>query len=292
MSEPTEVTAGVLRSWPLPEPGSDKESRGTVLVVGGSTQTAGAVLLAGEAALRAGGGKLQLATARGVAGPLGIAVPEARVLMLAESDDGQVDASAAADVTDAATSASVVLLGPGLPEPGTAVALLEGIVPHLDTVLVVDALASAYVTEHPDGLRHLEGRCVLTVNPGELARVLGRDDEEIDDDPLRHTRDAAAMTGAVVLCGSTEKYVVRPDGRAWVIRTGGPGLGVSGSGDVQGGIVSGLLARGADAAQAAVWGGYLHGRTGEELAVELGPVGYLARELPGRLPGLLAELTG
>lgn len=46
------VTSAVLRDWPLPDPGTDKESRGRVLVVGGQVETPGAVLLAAEAALR------------------------------------------------------------------------------------------------------------------------------------------------------------------------------------------------------------------------------------------------
>lgn len=288
---PVEVDAGVLRSWPLPAPGSDKESRGRVLVAGGSVETPGAVLLAGEAALRAGGGKLQLATAAGVAGPLGVAVPESRVLLLAEDDDGRVATSAAEQVVAAASSASVVLLGPGLPDPAGATALLEAVVPLLDGPVVLDALASAFVTENPDGVRHLGGRCVLTLNPGELARVLRRDEDELGDDLLAASRDAAATTGAVVLCGSTAKYVADPDGQTWTVRTGGPGLGISGSGDVQAGIVSGLLGRGAEPAQAAVWAGYLHGRTGERLAVSVGPLGYLARELPAQIPPLLAELS-
>ena len=47
-SEPVLVTSGTLRGWPLPAPGSDKESRGRVLVLGGSRETPGAVVLAGE----------------------------------------------------------------------------------------------------------------------------------------------------------------------------------------------------------------------------------------------------
>jgi NAD(P)H-hydrate repair Nnr-like enzyme with NAD(P)H-hydrate dehydratase domain len=66
---------------------------------------------------------------------------------------------------------------------------------------------------------------------------------------------------------------------------------VSGSGDVQAGIVAGLLARGAEPAQAAVWGGYCHARAGERLATAVGTVGYLARELPGEVPRVLAELS-
>jgi NAD(P)H-hydrate repair Nnr-like enzyme with NAD(P)H-hydrate dehydratase domain len=68
-------------------------------------------------------------------------------------------------------------------------------------------------------------------------------------------------------------------------------LGISGSGDVQSGIVTGLLARGADPAQAAVWAAFLHGRAGEALAVSTGPLGFLARELPPQLPRLLSQLT-
>ena len=116
----------------------------------------------------------------------------------------------------------------------------------LETPLVVDALGSAYLTHHPEGLRHLEGRAIATLNPTELAHTAGCD---VD-----------------------------------------PGLGVSGSGDVQAGIVTGLLARGADPVQAAVWGAFLHARPGERLAASVGAVGYLASELLGEVPRVLSEL--
>ena len=70
------------------------------------------------------------------------------------------------------------------------------------------------------------------------------------------------------------------------------GLGVSGSGDVRAGITAGLLARGADPAQAAVWAAFLHGRCGERLASSVGRLGFLARELPPEIPRVLAEITG
>jgi NAD(P)H-hydrate repair Nnr-like enzyme with NAD(P)H-hydrate dehydratase domain len=94
----------------------------------------------------------------------------------------------------------------------------------------------------------------------------------------------------VVLYGGTVKHVVAPDGRSWTVEGGGPGLGVSGSGDTLAGIVGGLMARGAEPAQAAVWGAYLHARAGERLAAEVGAVGYLAREIPEQVPRILVEL--
>ena len=78
------------------------------------------------------------------------------------------------------------------------------------------------------------------------------------------------------------------DGRVWTDAEGGPGLGTSGSGDVLAGLAAGLLARGADSAQAAVWATHLHAAAGERLSRRVGPLGYLARELLDEVPSVLA----
>jgi ADP-dependent NAD(P)H-hydrate dehydratase len=132
---------------------------------------------------------------------------------------------------------------------------------------------------------------VLTLNPSELAMTGGREPGDVESDPLGAASELAAQTGAVVLCGGEGKTVAAPDGQAWTSDTGGPGLGISGSGDVQAGLVAALLGRGAEPAQAACWGGHLHGSAGDELAAALGAVGFLAREISGRIPGLLERLA-
>jgi ADP-dependent NAD(P)H-hydrate dehydratase len=292
MTEPRRVTPGLLRGWPLPEVGSDKEARGVVLVVGGNRGTPGAVILSGEASLRVGGGKLQVATAEHNAAQVARALPEALVAGLGEDDNGDIATSAAEEIVSLGRTAGVSLLGPGLLDPDTAAQLLAEVVPQLEGPVVVDALGSAYVTHHPDGLHHLDGRAVMTVNPTELARTLGVGDEEVDDDPVAASVRLAERARAVVLCGGTRKIVATPDGQTWQVVEGGPGLGVAGSGDVQAGYVSGLVARGAGPAQAAVWGAYLHACSGDRLAERIGPVGFLARELAAEAPRLLADLTG
>ena len=290
MSEPIRVTADLLRSWPLPEPGSDKEARGLVVVVGGNRSTPGAVVLSGESALRVGGGKLQVVTATTVAVPVALALPEAGVAGVAETTGGDPDRASAGEITRTADGCACVLLGPGLLDTDAASALLAAVVPELEGPLVIDALGSAYVTHHPDGLHHLDGRCVLTVNPTELSRTLGEDEEVVGKDQVAAARRLAERARSIVLCGGPVKAVAAPDGQAWLVTEGGPGLGVAGSGDVQAGFVAGLLARGAEPAQAAVWGAYLHAVCGDRLAERVGPVGFLARELPAVAPGLLAEL--
>ena len=285
------VTPALLRDWPLPAPGQGKEQRGAVVVLGGTVHTPGAVRLAGEAALRAGAGKLVLATAAANAPGLGVQVPECLSWGLPTTAGGNLEPEAVGDeLGEQLEGAGAVVAGPGLSDPEASVRLVEHLLGHLRGPVVVDALASAYLTEHPEGLAEHRGDVVLTVNPVELGHTAGQDVGDVEADPRGAARVVAERSGVVVLCGGAVKHVVDPDGQEWTVEGGGPGLGVSGSGDVQAGIVGGLLARGADGAQAAVWGAYLHARAGERRASEGAAVGYLARELLPEVPRVLAEL--
>ncbi len=285
------VTPAVLRESPLPDGGGGKEGRGRTLVVGGSAETPGGVLLAAEAALRCGAGKLQVATAETVAPHVGVALPEAMVRGLPESGTGAIDASGAGKLQELIQDTDALLVGPGLADVAESAALAAALTAHLDASIVLDALALAAVTADLDCVRHLGGRAVLTPNPSELARCLGEDEAWVSESPDRAATRLAERTGAVVSVGGGVAWVATPDGRLWRDDGGSPGLGVSGAGDVRAGLVVGLLARGADAATAALWAGHLHSRAGERLSAKHGPLGFLAREVAGEIPALLVELS-
>ena len=288
--EPVLVTPQVLRGWRLPEPTGGKEARGSILVVGGSTETLGAVLLAAEAALRSGAGKLQVVVPSKVAPHMSISLPEALVRGVPSTDAGAIRASSAEFVLDLAQSASAVLIGPGMQDEEETRGLVEALLRELEGPVALDALGLAAVTADPSCLHHLGGKAVLTPNPTELAIALHVDAEEIEADPAGAARRLADLTQAPVGLGGATSWVAAPDGRLWEDQSGGAGLGVSGSGDVRAGVVAGLLARGAEPEQAAVWASHLHGRAGERLAADIGRLGFLARELPLQIPRVLAEI--
>src|SRR4051794_23164178 len=87
----------LLRGWALPMPSDEggKESRGRLLVIAGSAEMPGGALLAGNSALRAGAGKLTVATAASVAPLIALAIPEARVIGLQQTAGGAISAGAA-----------------------------------------------------------------------------------------------------------------------------------------------------------------------------------------------------
>src|SRR4051794_29863495 len=138
------VTSALLRDWPLPEisEGDGKHERGTVVVIGGAQDTPGAVLLAGLAALRAGAGRLTLATVAPTATALAVAVPEAAVTPLPASDDGTLAATAVEKASELVDGADAVLLGPGMRNAEDARAFVTGILPAIKagTSVVLDAM--------------------------------------------------------------------------------------------------------------------------------------------------------
>ncbi|HEV7897135.1 MAG TPA: NAD(P)H-hydrate dehydratase [Planosporangium sp.] len=287
-SEPTVITPRLLREWPLPVPdgSADKGARGTVLVVGGSRFTPGAVLLAGVAALRAGAGVLQLAVAESTAAALSIQVPEALVVGLPETADGSVAGRPPGRLTDLASKARAIAIGPGLDNVDETLVLLRHVLDAAgpDTGLVLDAYALGALSHDPDLLAGRQHPAVLTPNLTEAGFLLGR---EPDDDLSATATTLADRYGAVV---SLFGHIATPDGRTWREESGDAGLGTSGSGDVRAGIVAGLLSRGADPAQAACWGAYAHAGGGQRLAGRFGRIGFLAREIVDEVPHTIAEI--
>ncbi len=279
-----QVTADSLARWALPAAGGSKHERGSVLVVGGAAKSPGAVLLAGTAALRVGAGRLSLAAAESTVSALAVGLPEAGVIPLPQNEAGSVTGMGAW-LAKEAENADALLVGCGLDDADLAGELLASLMPMIDsdTPCVVDAYALAGL-ERENVRRRLHGRLVLTPNREEASRLLGRSAEPLE----QAVPEIAVSYGAVVTCFD---IVADDAGSVWRVPTENTGLGTSGSGDVLAGAITGLLARGASPAQAAVWATWLHAEAGSHLSSRMGAIGYLASELLPEFPPLIQELS-
>lgn len=281
-----------LRANPLPQPDehADKNERGRVLAVGGCRAVPGGIRLTAEAALRAGAGKVRVATIESAAIPLGVAMPEIGVFGLPEEENGEIGGHFGPVLKPLLRRNDCVILGPAIASIEAAGAIVDQVLSaeKCDAPIVLDAAALTCLP--PARTRTLRDRrhpVILTPHAGELAGML-----EISTDDIARDRAAAVRTaverfgGICVLKGSTS-LVATPAGDLYAYAGGGVGLATGGSGDVLAGIVAGLAARGTDPLVATLWAVWLHGEAGRRCAERQGPLGFLARELLAHVPGLM-----
>lgn len=273
-----------LDAHPLPPiVDGDKDSKGRILIIAGSRDVPGAALLAAHGAMRAGAGKLRIATVQSIAVQLGVAMPEAMVVGMDEDDQGGFASSVAEQLGEQASKVDAVVAGPGMAQGDSCEMIAKALVGS-GTPLALDA-ALLHALQPIDEKR--ASPPVLLPHSGELASLLDCDENAINRDPIGCGQQAAERYRSIVLVKGPISHVVTPRGDIWTYEGGTPGLGVSGSGDVLAGIVGGLLARGAEPLRALLWAVWLHGEAGASLSKKVGPVGFLARQIPEEIPALL-----
>ncbi len=281
-----------LRAHPLPVPdnAADKNSRGRVLAIGGSATVPGGIQLTVEAALRAGAGKIQVATVESAALALGLAMPEVAMFALPQNLAGEIAVKNSASLSNLLGRCDAVVAGPAMSD-GKAASMVTGHLLRLCQVqLVLDAAMLMDLASHADRLRSLARPAVLTPHVGELAAMLACDADEIEQNRLDAVKEASARFGSVCVLKGATSLIAAPGGDAFAYAGGGVGLATGGSGDVLAGIVAGLCARGTEPLDATLWAVWLHGEAGRRCAEQIGPIGFLARELLAHVPGLMRAL--
>jgi ADP-dependent NAD(P)H-hydrate dehydratase len=293
MSTPRHIDVALLKELPLPAlvGETDKNSRGRLLVVGGSRRVPGAVVLSGLSALRVGAGKVQLAAPSSISTAVGLTFLEAGLCPLQESSDGEPVPLPHNDLIRAANQVDAILIGPGIMSQPSAHGLVECLLREVvGPTYVIDALALCGLWDEIELLRAHAGRVVLTPHAGEMAQLARVEKSIVDADPIRIARAAAARLSSILVLKGASTLVVTPSGLAYSHSDGVVGLATAGSGEVLAGIMTGLASRGAAPTAAAIWAVFLHGRAGKKLTQSVGRLGFIARDLIGQLPELL-EVT-
>jgi NAD(P)H-hydrate epimerase len=263
-----------------------KGAFGRVLVVAGAVGYTGAAVLSSLGALRAGAGLVTVGVPAAVYPIVASSVVEAMPMPLADHE-GALAEDAATQIRGLASAADVLACGPGLSRlPGPS-AVVRRLVAECATPIVLDADALNVLVGATDVLRTASAPIVITPHPGEMARLLGVKVEEVQRHRLRTARTAAERFRVVVVLKGARTVVADPEGEAFVVPTGNPGMATGGMGDVLTGAIAGLIGQRLSPLSAAWTGAFLHGLAGDLAAAARGPAGFLAREVADHLPAAL-----
>ena len=268
-----------VSAWPVRRADGHKYDRGHGVVVSGGAAHTGAARLAARGALRIGAGLVTVASPPD-------AVFENAAHLTAIMLRKVVDAEAlTAMLSDERLNATAIGPGAGI-GPATR-AKVEAVL-NAPCAAVLDADALTSFAEEPsflfEAIATARGEVVLTPHEGEFARLFP-DLKMGVADKLARARQAAERSGAVVLLKGADTVLASPDGRAAINTNAGPELATAGAGDVLCGFVTGLLAQGVPAFEAACAGAYLHGAAGAEVGE-----GLIAEDVPEQMPAVLRAL--
>ena len=267
------------KDFPTPNSDGHKYARGHALVLSGGMTSTGAARLAAGAALRAGAGLVTLASPGNA---LAVNAAHLTSAMLKRADDAGSIAEILAD-----KRFNAIVAGPALGTDATAREKVEAVVmARRRTVLDADAL-TVFANE-PGELFELLKRdgqeTVLTPHEGEFARLFGSISSDVSK--IDRAREAARISGAVVILKGADTVIAAPDGRAAINTNAPPWLATAGSGDVLAGIAGGLLAQSMPAFEAACAAVWLHG----EAANRCGR-GLVSADLDEGLRQILREMA-
>jgi NAD(P)H-hydrate epimerase len=251
--------------------GAHKGNFGHVLVIGGGPGMPGAVRLCGEAALRAGAGRVSVATHPSHAQMIVASRPE---LMCHAIGDAK-------DVTQLVEKADVIAFGPGLGQSQWARDLYDVVVAS-QCPGVWDADALNLLAAKPGKRAHR----VITPHPGEAATLLGKQASEVQADRPAALRQLSERYDGVAVLKGAGTLVSSSAGAPWLCTAGNPGMAAAGMGDVLTGVIAAMLGQGLPAELAAIVGVEVHARAGDRAAAQ-GERGLLASELADELRGVV-----
>jgi len=273
-----------------------KNSVGDVLLIAGSRGKTGAAALASESVLRAGAGLVTVATAKSAQSLLVTqANPEVMTEALAETFDGAIAQEAIGQTLQLAEKKSVIAIGPGLSSSEDSTrSFVRELVERRTVPMVIDADGLNALAPWPEELKGSdELPIIITPHPGEMARLMGKTNADVQADRIGTAREFATKHQVITVLKGSRSLVAAPDGNVYVNPTGNAGMATAGSGDVLTGLIAGFLAQSPnDALEATIAGVYLHGLAGDIAASKLGMRSMIASDIIANLSEAILQTGG
>jgi hydroxyethylthiazole kinase-like uncharacterized protein yjeF len=257
-----------------------KGTFGHAMLLAGSYGKVGAAILCAGGLMRSGAGLLTIYAPRCAYAVLQSGIPEAMVI----TDPSEDKLTKAPDTS----KATVLGIGPGLGQHPETVSMLGKTLENFRKPVVFDADALNIISSNRQYFELIPEGSILTPHPKEFERLV--DGWTNDFDRLEKQIKLASRLKSVVVLKGGYTSIATPEGITYFNSTGNPGMATGGTGDVLTGILTGLMAQGYSATEAAIMGVYIHGLSGDLAILELGMESLIASDIIKYLPAAFRQV--
>lgn len=274
------IDSNALREFPGERrPDAYKNQFGRVLLINGSRRMRGAAVLSTLACLRSGAGLVCLASCEEACAATAVLAPEATFVPLETDYDGYLLYDSNKKIlAEEMERSDAVLIGCGMGVTSDTVELVRFVVNTAKCPIIIDADGINCIASDISILKNKRTDIVITPHAGEMARLLGCTNDDVNRDRFAASAGFAAEHGVTVLLKGAGTLISDANYTA-VNSTGNPGMSRGGSGDVLAGIVAAFAAAGHDVFDAAGYATYLHGLAGDITADKLSQQAMLPRDI-------------
>lgn len=264
---------------------SHKYDYGNVLVIGGSYGKIGASLLAAKAVLKSGAGLVTMYVPKCGYSVIQTALPEAMVQT--DFSDEMITKFPNVERFD------TIVVGPGMGTDEKTYRAFEEFLSEndlSDKKLIIDADGINLLSQHPNLVEKLPKETILTPHDKELERLIGSWENSYQK--IEKIQSFVQSHELVIVAKGFITQTFLANGEAYFNSSGNPGMATAGSGDVLAGIIAGLYAKQYNASEAAIFGVFLHGFSGDVASQQLGEESILATDLINYIPVAFKTLFG
>jgi NAD(P)H-hydrate epimerase len=280
-----------MAKFPKRQPASHKGDFGHVLVIAGSFGYTGAAYLTSQAAILSGSGLVTLACGRSIYPIMAEKLTEVMVKPFFETKDASLSLLAEKDLVNFSAKCDSIAIGPGISQNKETQHLVRNLVGKFTKPVVLDADGLNAFTGNLDALKKATPPMVMTPHPGEMARLTGKEVQEIQDARKDIALGFAREYNTVLVLKGHNTLVASPGGEAYVNETGNAGMASGGMGDILTGMIASFIGQGVEPFAAAALGVYFHGLAGDLAAKEKGLLSLTATDLLNKLPEVLKKLA-
>ena len=225
---------------------------GKVAILAGSKGYTGAAYISTESCVRAGAGLTTLVTTKYVQDKLSSKLVEAMSANIESMED----------LKSLFKNVNVIAIGPGIDKENKYKDIFADLIKYKDKKFVIDAGAFNLIKSNSEIMMGIKERAILTPHPGEMARLIDKSIEYVEENRVDVAKKFAKENKVVVLLKGYNTIIT--DGECVYINSSGNSKMASGGmGDCLTGIISALLAQGHTAIESALIGAYVHGLAGE-----------------------------